>query len=291
LLTAVLIVSDVDVMQLRSFSHGECVSVLGIGCSRVGSINNPAPMREVEATLEAAVEAGINLFDTADIYGQGDSERTLSRLLHRYRHRMFVVTKVGGHHGRFSSATRIAKPILRMLVRSRPQLRSAVVRARTATVSYNFHPSDLRRAVEGSRRRLHLDRLDGLLLHSPSLETLRDPEIRDFLDELLHSGQAAHVGTSVETLPEVEAALSMRLPLTILQVPVTVAYALSGTAIEHIRQRNIGVFVRGILTDLIPGTRPPREAISAAIASDFVTAAIVGVSTRRHLNELLSVPL
>lgn len=116
-------------MERRSFGDGVCVSVLGIGCGRVASISNPVPMREIEATLEAAVEAGINLFDTADIYGQGDSERTLSRLLSRYRDRMFVVTKVGGHHSRYASAIRIAKPILRMLVRSRPQLRSAVVRS------------------------------------------------------------------------------------------------------------------------------------------------------------------
>jgi aryl-alcohol dehydrogenase-like predicted oxidoreductase len=277
-------------MERRSFGNGISVSVLGVGCGRVGSFNNPVPMREIEATLEAAVESGINLFDTADIYGQGDSERTLSRLLIHHRDRMFIVTKVGGHHSRYAHAIRIAKPLLRLLVRSRPQVRSAVIRARTATVRHKFNPRELRRAVEGSRRRLHLDRLDGLLLHSPSLETLRDPRIRDFLSELLQSGQAQHVGASVESLPEVEAALCIP-PITILQVPLTVAHAVSRTAvIEHIRQRNIGVFVREILASLIPGTYSPREAISAAIVPDFVTAAIVGVSTRRHLNELLLGP-
>jgi aryl-alcohol dehydrogenase-like predicted oxidoreductase len=278
-------------MQRRSFGDGVCVSVLGVGCGRVGSISNPVPMREIEATLEAAVEAGINLFDTADIYGQGDSERTLSRLLLRHRDRMFVVTKVGAHN-RHTGAMRIAKPLLRMLVRSRPQLRSAVVQARTATVSHNFRAADLRRAVEGSRRRLRLDRLDGLLLHSPSVETLRDPEIHDFLGESLHSGRAKYVGVSVDSLPEVEAALSMPpLPITILQVPVAVANAFPRTAIiEHVRQRKIGVFVREILASLMPGTCSPREAISAAIVPDFVTAAIVGLSTRRHLTELLLGP-
>jgi aryl-alcohol dehydrogenase-like predicted oxidoreductase len=77
-------------------------SVLGIGCSRVGSISNHVPVREIEATLEAAVQAGVNLFDTADIYGQGDSERTLARLLRRHREHMFVITKVGGRHGRYA---------------------------------------------------------------------------------------------------------------------------------------------------------------------------------------------
>jgi aryl-alcohol dehydrogenase-like predicted oxidoreductase len=278
-------------MERRSFGDGVSVSVLGIGCGRVASINNTVPMGEIEATLEAAVEAGVNLFDTADIYAQGDSERTLSRLLLRRRDRMFVVTKVGGRHSRYAGAIRFAKPLLRVLVRSRPQLRSAVVRARTATVSYNFRPYDLRRAVEGSRRRLRLDQLDGLLLHSPSLETLRDPEIHEFLAELLHRGWTAHVGASVKSLPEVEAALSIPA-ITILQMPLEVSNALLGTAvIEHIRKRNIGVFVREIFAGVRLGTCSPQEAISAAIAPDFVTAAIIGVSTRRHLNESLSVRL
>src|SRR5258707_735242 len=96
-----------------------------------------------------------------------------------------------------------------MMGRSKPQARSLVVKARTATVRNNFNPADLRRAVEASRRRLGLDQLDGLLLHSPSLETLRNPEIHDFLSELLHLRWAAHVGAAVESLPEVEAALSI----------------------------------------------------------------------------------
>ena len=278
-------------MKQRSLNDGVRVSVIGIGCGRVASVSNTVPMREVEATLEAAVDAGINLFDTADIYGQGDSERTLSRLLRRHRDRMFVVTKIGGRHGRHAGIVRLAKPLLRMLVRSKPQLQGTVVRARTATVSQNFHPRELRRAVEGSRRRLGLDQLNGLLLHDPSLETLRNPEIHDFLNELLHSGRAAHVGASVKSLSEVEAALSIPT-VTLLQVPLAVANALSGTsALAQISQRHIAVFVREVITGLIPGRLPVREAVSTAIAPNFITAAIIGVSTRHHLSEIISAAL
>ena len=212
-------------MIRRTFDGGVKVSALGVGCSRVGSITNSTPMREIEATLEAAVEAGIDLFDTADIYGQGDSERTLGRLLHRHPDRVFVVTKVGGRHGRYAVAARFAKPLLRALARSRRSVGNAMVTARTASVVHDFSPTDLRPAVETSRRRLGLDQLHGLLLHSPSSATLRKPEIHEFLDEMLTSRKAARVGASVDTVDALEAAISIP-SLTLIQAPLGVVSAL-----------------------------------------------------------------
>jgi aryl-alcohol dehydrogenase-like predicted oxidoreductase len=247
-------------------------------------------MREIEVTLAAAVDAGINLFDTADIYGQGDSERMLARLLRRHRDRMFVVTKVGGRHSRYAGLVRLGKPLLRVLVRSRSDLRRAVVTARTATVVHDFTLLNLRQRVEASRRRLGLDRLHGLLLHSPSAETLSKPEIHDFLDELRRRGTADQVGASVDSFAALEMAVSIPA-LTMLQAPMEVVEGLPGTAVlQSIRQRKIALFVREVLRRPDRGTNEkwsPRAGLSAAVAPDFVTAAIVGVSTRQHLNELL----
>jgi pyridoxine 4-dehydrogenase len=277
-------------MIRRSFGNGARVSVLGVGCGRIGSISNPVPTREIEATLELAVEAGVNLFDTADIYGQGDSERTLGRLLRRHGDSVFVITKVGGRHSRYAGMARLAKPLLRTIVRSRPSAGDAIVAARTATVAHDFILSDLSRAIEASRRRLGLDELHGLLLHSPSADTLRKSEIHDFLGELLHSRKSARVGASVDTFDALEAALSIP-SLTMIEAPVEVASNLSETAIlGSMRGRNIGLFVREILRKASHGsnqTRSPSEALFAAIGPDFVTSAIIGVSTRRHLTELL----
>ena len=277
-------------MIRRTFGKGVRVSILGVGCGRVGSMSNPVPMHEISATLEAAIEAGVNLFDTADIYGQGDSERTLARLVRRHRDHMFIVTKAGGRHSRYAAVARFAKPLLRVVARSRPNLRSAVVTARTATVAHEFSLPDLRQAVEASRRRLGLDLLHGFLLHNPSAETLCKPEIHDFLDELLTSGKAGQVGASVNSFAALEAAVLIPA-LTMIQLPMAFANALPGTAIlDSMRQRNIGLFVREILRRPVPETDEkwsPREALSLAIAPDFVTSAIIGVSTRQHLDELL----
>ena len=279
-------------MIRRTFDGGMRISALGLGCGRVGSISNTTPIREIEATLEAGVEAGVNFFDTADIYGQGDSERTLGRLLRRHRDGLFVVTKVGGRHGRYAAAARFAKPLLRALARSRPSVREGVLVARAATVVHGFSPSDLRPAVDASRRRLGLDELHGLLLHGPSPTALRKPEIHDFLDEMLRSRKAARVGASVDSLDALEAAVSIP-SLTLIQAPLDVVSALPGTAVlDAIRDRGMGLFVREILRKPGNGADDARpasatQALSAALAPEFVTSAVVGVSTRRHLNDLL----
>src|ERR1700754_2140628 len=82
-------------MIRREFGkNGATLPVLGLGCSRIGSLGNPSPMHEIRALLERSLDLGVNLFDTADIYGQGDSEREIGRLLAGRRDRAFVVTKV-----------------------------------------------------------------------------------------------------------------------------------------------------------------------------------------------------
>jgi aryl-alcohol dehydrogenase-like predicted oxidoreductase len=95
----------------------------------------------------------------------------------------------------------------------------------------------------------------------------------------------------VDSLSAVEVAVSIPT-ITMLQVPLTLTKALAETAVlERIRQRNIGLFVRGVLRrpDIgMGGTCSLHEMVSAAISPDYVTAAIIGVSTRQHLNELLS---
>lgn len=279
-------------MQYRSFGGGVRVSALGIGCGRVGSLNNPVPLREIEATLEAAVEAGVCLFDTADIYGQGDSERTLRRLVARHPGRIFVVTKVGFTHGRLAGALRFAKPLLRAVMRSRPATRGAAVQLRGRMMNQDFSAQYLRRAVDGSRHRLGVDCLDGLLLHDPPHEVLVSQEIHELLDGLVREQKVSHVGVSATSVDEVEAAVSIPA-VTMLQVSLSVARALSGTAVlDRLRERDIALFVREILRKPEDGQRrenSPGEALAAAFRLQFATAAIVGVSTRAHLKNFLPV--
>ena len=73
-------------MELRSFGRGVQVSALGVGCSRVGSISNPVSMREVRATLEAAIDAGGS---TLRDYKQADGA------LGYFQHQFLVYDRAG----------------------------------------------------------------------------------------------------------------------------------------------------------------------------------------------------
>jgi aryl-alcohol dehydrogenase-like predicted oxidoreductase len=278
-------------MRRRSFGDGVEVSVLGVGGGRIGSLNNPVPMREIERMLAAAVDAGINLFDTADIYAQGDSERALGRLASRHHGHVFIITKIGFTRGRYANIIRAAKPFLRFLVKSHPRAQSNVVRARSHVMQQDFSVAHLRRATDASRGRLGVDRLDGLLLHNPSLPVLRHRRTADFLQEVVRDGVASHVGISADSIEEIEAALAIPA-VTMLQVPFAVAMEMQRPDIAaQVRGRRIALFVREILSKSSRDRNhadAARTALAVALAPDFVTAAIVGVSTCHHLNGLLA---
>src|SRR5262249_60476831 len=113
---------------------------------------------------------------------------------------------------------------------ARPNRRGAVVKARTGTVRHGFAALDLRQAIDASRRRLGLDQLDGLLLHSPWIETLHKPEIREFLGDLLRGGKAARVGASVDSLDALEVAVSVP-GVALSQAPLERSHALLRAAV------------------------------------------------------------
>ncbi len=98
---------------------GAPVSRLGLGCSQVGSFGNPASLAQSRALIRQALDLGVNHFDTADIYGQGDSERAIGQAIQGRRGEAFVVTKFGK---RFSAKMRLLrplKPLIKPLLRTR----------------------------------------------------------------------------------------------------------------------------------------------------------------------------
>ena len=92
---------------------------LGLGCSRIGSFNNPCSVSDSIALIRRAFELGITLFDTANIYGQGDSESAIGRALRGHRDEAVIVTKAGNAFSARMALMRPLKPLLRPLTRAR----------------------------------------------------------------------------------------------------------------------------------------------------------------------------
>lgn len=135
------------------------VSVAGLGCNNFGwRIDSEATAKVVQAALEA----GINFFDTADVYGAGQSEEFLGRALSGVRDEVLIATKFG--------------------MKMDEQRRGA-------------KPDYIRRAAEDSLRRLGTDRIDLYQLHQPDPETPIEDTL-GALDELVRAGKVREIGCS-----------------------------------------------------------------------------------------------
>jgi aryl-alcohol dehydrogenase-like predicted oxidoreductase len=163
-LTIALEAALMDTRTLGSLT----VSVVGLGC------NNFGPRLDAEATravVHAALDAGVNFFDTADIYGKGLSEEYVGRALGPRRGEVVLATKFG--------------------MEMDPERRGA-------------HPGYIRRAVEDSLRRLGTDRIDLYQIHTPDT-SVPIADTLGALDELVRAGKVREIGCSnfsVEQLRE-----------------------------------------------------------------------------------------
>src|SRR5262249_52496909 len=116
-------------MRYRPFgSTGLSVSVLGFGCSRIGGVFSSSTQREELALLRDATEAGINFFDTADVYSHGQSEILLGKAVKGRRRDVIIATKGGYLLAPQSQLLSRAKPLIRPVVHAlglrRPTARS-----------------------------------------------------------------------------------------------------------------------------------------------------------------------
>lgn len=160
-------------MRTRWFAAtGVRVSEVGLGTWQLGGTEwGEISDEQAMATLQAAADAGITLFDTADIYGLGRSESLLGRFLKTRPHdRFFIATKFG----------RYPKP-------GWPQ---------------NFAPETIRTHTEDSLRRLGVEALDLTQTHCLPVPMLEQYAVFEHLGELKRQGKIKAFGASVESMDE-----------------------------------------------------------------------------------------
>jgi aryl-alcohol dehydrogenase-like predicted oxidoreductase len=270
-------------------SAGERLSRLGIGCSRIGSLANPTPMAEIRAMLAHALDLGINVFDTADIYGQGDSERELGRALRKQRNHAFVITKVGKLFSARMEFLSPLKPVIKPLMRVSNAARRSTTSRRSKEMAEDFTPTRLATALDASLKRLGFSHVDGLLLHSPPAEVAGNPRIAAALAAMQAAGKLRHFGVSCDDIAALRAAMTMP-GLTLLQLPLDIIGAIAGTnLLAHIADRGVAVFAREVIKGQPALT--PSAAVATAMAQPAVTNVLVGVSRRQHLDELAPVAI
>ena len=158
-------------MQYRPLGRtGWNVSTISFGAWAIGGAWGPVDEAAAIDALHAALDLGINFFDTADVYGDGASERLLARLRRERTEAFHVATKAG--------------------------------RRLDPHTADGYTYANLARFVERSLVNLETDCLDLVQLHSPPWDVYYRPEVFGALDRLVEEGKVRYYGVSVEKVEE-----------------------------------------------------------------------------------------
>jgi aryl-alcohol dehydrogenase-like predicted oxidoreductase len=236
-------------MQVRTFgATGLRVSELGLGCARIGGIFKSDP-RDFIDLLSAARHHGINFFDTADMYSQGESEVLLGRAFRRCRHQVIIASKVGyclpTQRRLIARVKPLVRPLIRLLRIKRERLPAAV----RGALSQNFSAPYIRSAVEASLRRLRTDHLDLLQLHSPPAEVVERGDWLEALEALKRAGKLRFYGISCDTLKAARAALGFPTISSIQVVVSLLEQTYAREVVPQAQRQNVAVIARECLAN------------------------------------------
>jgi len=146
------------------------VSAVSFGAWAIGNAWGQVDPAESLSALHRAVDLGVNFFDTADVYGDGHSERLLAQLKRERSEQIIIATKAG--------------------------------RRLEPHVSEGYTLENLASFVERSLRNLEVEALDLLQLHCPPTEVYYQPEVFGALDDLVRQGKIRNYGVSVQKVEE-----------------------------------------------------------------------------------------
>ncbi|WP_431299285.1 aldo/keto reductase [Tabrizicola sp. BL-A-41-H6] len=164
-------------MQTTTFGRtGRPTSRIGFGAWAIGGTWGEVTVADAKATLHAALDAGMTFIDTADVYGDGRSERIIREVLaERPGERPFVATKAG--------------------------------RRLSPHVAEGYTQANIEAFIDRSLTNLGVETLDLVQLHCPPTPVYSDPSIYAALDAIKAKGKIADYGVSVETVEEAREAI------------------------------------------------------------------------------------
>ncbi|WP_027482525.1 aldo/keto reductase [Deinococcus pimensis] len=210
---------------------GYLVSPVSFGAWAIGGTWGDVDDRDSLAALHRALDLGVTFFDTADVYGDGRSERLLARL-RRERHEPFhVATKAGRRLDPHTAA--------------------------------GYTRENLRAFVERSLRNLDADTLDLLQLHCPPGEVYERDDVYGALDDLRREGLVRHYGVSVETVDEALTAVKHPGVATVQIIFNALRLKPADRFLGEARARDVGVIARvPLASGLLTGKLRPDTAFA-----------------------------
>jgi aryl-alcohol dehydrogenase-like predicted oxidoreductase len=200
-------------MHIRTLGRtGHEVSEIGFGAWQIGADWGDVEEEAAMATLRAAADAGVTFFDTADVYGDGRSERLVGRLLReRAGEPITVATKMG--------------------------------RRLDQTVA-NYSPEHFRAWNDRSRENLGVETLDLVQLHCPPTDLYYHPEVFEDLERMVGEGRIAAYGVSVERVEEALKAIEYPNVATVQIIFNPFRRRPAGLFFAEAARRGVGVIVR-----------------------------------------------
>lgn len=197
------------------------VSEVSFGSWAIGSAWGQVDDQESIAALHAAIDHGVNFIDTADVYGDGHSERLIAQVLKERGETIYVATKAG--------------------------------RRLDPHVADGYNAENLARFIERSLRNLDTDCLDLVQLHCPPTEVYYRPEVFGALDDLVAAGKIRYYGVSVEKVEEALKAIEYPNVQTVQIIFNMFRHRPADLFFREAQRRKVGILARvplasGLLT-------------------------------------------
>lgn len=227
-------------MEYRKLGKtGFNISAISLGTWQVGGKwGDDFSHDNADKILNKAVDSGINFIDTADVYGGGESEKAVGRLVRNRSERIFVGTKCG--------------------------------RQLNPHISEAYQPKVLREFVEKSLKNMGLETLDLIQLHCPPTDVFYRPEIFEEFDILKKEGKIQHLGVSVERVEEALKSIEFDNVTTIQIIFNMFRQRPAELFFEQALKKDIGVIIRvPLASGLLTGKFSKSSAFTAGDHRSF----------------------
>lgn len=198
------------------------VSEISLGTWQVGGKwGDDFNHNNADSILNAAIDQGVNFIDTADVYGEGESEKAVGRLVKNRSERIYIASKCGR--------------------KLNPHTNEA------------YTTQALRSFVEDSLKNMNLEQLDLIQMHCPPTEVYDRPEVFELFDRLKEEGKIANMGVSVEKVDEGLKAIAYSNVTTVQIIFNMFRHKPSEVFFEKAKKNNVGILARvplasGLLT-------------------------------------------